>query len=159
MNRSALLFGFIGVLAGVAIGHFMTREFWNVPKIASLELPSSVESPTRAFAKELVVRIVPFDEGVSIEDAVDYLRGQARTGIEIDGKPKPYCLNFVIVDPNHTAKEIRLSLRDIRLDLLCERVAQVSGLTVSFDEDAIVFAATSKQGGQADRGDGDKPPN
>lgn len=162
MNRSALLAGTIGVLSGIAIGHFLTLAYLETPKNATLERQSSPESPTKAFAKELIVRNVPFDpsgEGVSIEEAVDYLRGQARTGVEIDGETKPYRLNFVIVDPSHTAKKIRLRLRDIRLDQLCERIAQVSGLTVSFDDDAIVFTSSSNPGEQGGRGDGEKPSN
>jgi len=151
MNRSALLYGITGLLAGVAIGHFATLGYLEVPKRATVERPLTAESPTRAFAKGLVVRIVPFDfdEGVSIEEAVDFLRGQARTGVEIDGMPKPYRLNFVVADPNHMAKKFKLSMRDIRLDQLCERIAQVSGMTVSFDDDAIVFAALKKSSEQA----------
>lgn len=149
MNRRALIIGITALFVGAAIGHLLTRAFLVIPERANLERSVPAESPTRAFAKGLIVRIVPFDEGVSIEEAVDYLRGQARTGVEIDGMPKPYRLNFVVADPNHTAKHFNLSLRDIRLDQLCERIAQVSGMTVSFDDDAIVFAASTKSGEQA----------
>jgi hypothetical protein len=146
MNRRALLIGIAGLLVGGAIGHFLTRAFTEFPMDATVEILTPAESRTKLFAKGLVVQIVPFDEGVSIEDAVDYLRGQARTGIEIDGMPTPFRLNFVVADPNHTAKQFKLYLKDIRLDLLCERIAQAAGLAVSFDDDAIVFAALPKSG-------------
>ena len=149
MNRSALLYGFTGLLAGAAIGHFLTLSSSEVPVREPIKPPVTAESPTRAFAKGVVVRIVPFDEGVSIEEAVDYLRGQARTGVEIDGMPKPYRLNFVVADPNHMVKQFKLSVRDIRLDQLCERIAQISGMSVSFESDAIVFTALPKPGEQA----------
>ena len=90
-----------------------------------------------------MVPLVPFDNA-PLEDAVDYLRTCSRTGIEIDGMPKPYRLNYIIVDPHRVAKPITLRLQDIRLDELCERIAQVSGMTVSFDRDAIVFAEPTK---------------
>ncbi len=90
-----------------------------------------------------MVPLVPLDNA-ELQDAVDYLRTCSRTGIEIDGMPKPYRLNYIIVDPHRVAKPITLRLQDIRLDQLCERIAQVSGMTVSFDSDAIVFAASTK---------------
>jgi hypothetical protein len=142
MKPSALLLGITGLLVGGAIGHYATLAFSEIPKRQTTGQPLPVESPTRAFAKGLIVRAALF-EGVTIEEAVDYLRGQARTGMEIDGMPKPYRLNFVVVDPNHKAMQFDLNLRDIQLDQLCERIAQVSGMTVSFDSDAIVFTPLS----------------
>ena len=135
--------GFVSLIAGLTIGHIATRSLMQVPKPITAVTPSPVESPTKTFARGIMVPLVPFDNA-PLEDAVDYLRTCSRTGIEIDGMPKPYRLNYIIVDPHRVAKPITLRLQDIRLDELCERIAQVSGMTVSFDRDAIVFAEPTK---------------
>jgi len=123
MDRRLYITGIACLLAGAIIGHLATRQFLKMPMTPSSAKTTLVESPTKEFAKGVIVSRVPFDDGVELQEAVEYLRSCARTRMDIDGLPKPYRLNFVVVDPTHVAKPIRLGLRDIRLDQLCERIA------------------------------------
>ena len=156
MKRQVTI-GLVCLVIGAGIGHLITRQsmFRSLQPTRAEAL--SKDSPTRTLAREIIVPKISFDEAESNE-AVEYLRGITRPGLEFDDLPKPKSLNIVIVDPNHTAKPITLDLREVRLDLLCERIAQVAGLTVSFDEDAIVFAGRNNPG-ESGRGPQNPNPN
>ncbi len=61
--------------------------------------------------------------------------------MEIDGETRPFHLNFIVLDPAATARPVDLRMKSVRLDQLCNRVAEAAGLRVTFESDAIVFAA------------------
>ena len=97
-------------------------------------------SPTRKFAQELEIPFADFEKA-TLEETVDYLRSISRIGLNLDTKAQPYRLNFIILDPNKKSKPIGLLMKNVKLDTLCERIAQISGVSVSFNTDAIVFSA------------------
>lgn len=156
MKRQVTI-GMICLVIGAGIGHLITRQSMFRSLKPTMEKALAKDSPTRTLAREIIVPKISFD-GAESNEAVAYLRGITRPGLEFGDLPKPKSLNFVIVDPNHTAKPITLDLREVRLDLLCERIAQVAGLTVSFDEDAIVFAGRNNPG-ESGRGPQNPLPN
>lgn len=103
-------------------------------------------SPAREFAKKLIVPRALF-EAAPLADAVEFLRSMARTGMEIDGAPEPFKLNFVVLDPDKRAKPVDLDVKSIPLDELCEKVAAASGMKVRFDAEAVVFHAREGSSG------------
>ena len=132
--------GVVGVSVGIVLGHLFTKSSPRSVDADEIELAADAESPTLLQAREFVIPIIDFED-TTIQEAVEFLRAQTRRGVEIDGVPRPDPLNFVVVDPNNRAALLSIRLRDIRLDYLCERIAQVAGIEVSFDQDAIVFTA------------------
>jgi hypothetical protein len=79
-------------------------------------------------------------ENVSIGEVMDDLHFWT---MELESVPKPYRLNFMLLDPAHESRRITLKEGSIRLDRLCEKIAGAAGLSVSFDEDAVIFKAKS----------------
>lgn len=141
---------------GVSIGFFASRA--ELPKLGhddQLKL-AELSSPTREFAKTITVPMIDF-EGASIEDAVDYLRSISRAGREIEGQVPPFRLNFIVEDPKDVAMPIDLQMSAVRLDQLCNRIAQAAGLRVAFDSDAIVFSSDDGKAEQA--ADGNTKPS
>lgn len=148
----------IAFFLGALIGHLVTR----VGQPAGNHAPSStVNEPASAtldFSKKVVVSVVDFEEA-SIGEAVDYLQSISRTGVEIPGEPPPFRLNFIVDDPKDAARPIDLRMQSVRLDRLCERIAQAAGVRVTFESDAIVFSAGDSRVEQAAPSDGDEPLN
>ena len=70
---------------------------------------------------------------------------EALNSIKTKEEAPDHPINFIIIDPDKTALNITLQMKDVKLDQLCRRLAQLSGLSVSFEEDAIVFEALKSQ--------------
>lgn len=135
----------IGLVAGYFLGEIRSREYPTLAHFRS----------TRSFAHTFRIPTSDF-ENVALEDAVDYLRSLTRTPVEVEGGPTYRRLNFVVLDPEETARPLNLRLGDVPLDRLCELIAENSGLEVEFEREAIVFSARKpaamKSGGSgADR--------
>ncbi len=145
-----------GLILGGVIGHITTRSFSAAAEKKAPGQPASVTSPTETAAATVVIPLIDLED-TTIEEVIDFLRVRVpdleRKGVT----SSPKYLNFLIFDSDSTAKEMTMVLRDIRLDHLCERLAQASGLSVSFDDDAIVFAASSHPG--EDQRSGVEPPS
>jgi len=144
MNRSIIIVGAAGLILGVVVGYLISSSQPQKNETEEVNLTVTAETATMLQAREYVIPIVDFEEA-SIHEGVEYLRGQTRRGIEVDGIARPEPLNFLVIDPDNRAGLLSLRLRDIRLDHLCERIAQVAGLEVSFDQDVIVFKASGKK--------------
>ena len=136
MSRSTIIVGALALVAGILIGHFATRP--NTDEGAFSEESGLAEAPTLTYAKGVEIAVIDFEESTLAEIA-DYLRHRSNTGIHVGDGPPPFRLNFIVNDPNGSAHPVTLRLRSMRLDHLCERIAQLSGTGVTFDEDAIVF--------------------
>ena len=145
----------IGFLFGALIGHLVTRLGLPSGEHAPSSTLNQPASLTLDFSKKIVVSMVDFEQ-TPIGEAVDYLRSMSRTGVEIPGEPPPFRLNFIVDDPKHAARPIDLRMKSVRLDQLCERIAQASGLRVIFEPDAIVFSAVDSRV-ESGRGDGIAP--
>jgi len=143
MNRTVAATAIVCSVAGALAGHLATRWWMYEPSREDAEQVVERIAPTRKFAQGIQVPVIDFD-GASLMEVVDYLRSISRTGIAIQGEPAPYRLNFVVDDPDRIARPVVLRMKDVRLDQLCERVAQMAGIGVSFEDDAIVFAAHTK---------------
>jgi hypothetical protein len=134
----ALIILIIGFLLGYSVADFKKANSDNTAtnkKIIPL-------SPTLKYAQEITVPFTEF-ENSTLKDAVLYLRAITRKGIDTDGHPH-YRLNFIFVDPEQSAKPINLRLDNVRLDILCQRIAEVAGVSVRFDDDAIVFTSAKE---------------
>jgi hypothetical protein len=143
----------IGFLFGALTGHLVTR--FGILSGEHAPSPTLIEpaSPTLDFSKKIVVPMVDFEQ-TSLDEAVDYLRSMSRTGMEISDAPPPYRLNFIVDDPKHAARPINLRMKSVRLDQLCERIAQAAGVRVTFEPDAIVFSARDPRVEQAGSSNG-----
>lgn len=128
----------LAFVVGLLAGHLVTRAGWPEKQAP---LVGKQPSPTREFAGKLVISRIDF-AATPISEVVEYLRGQSRTGVELENEPPPFRLNFVVVDPDHTARPVDLQLKSVSLERACEHVARVAGLDVAFESDAIVFSTT-----------------
>jgi len=140
MTRTSKIGIAIGFLLGALIGHLVTRVGLPSGYHAQSSTLNEPSSPTLDFSKKIVVSMVDFEE-TPIGEAVDYLRSMSRTGVEIPGESPPFRLNFIVDDPKHAARPINLRMNSVRLNRLCERIAQAAGVRVTFESDAIVFSA------------------
>ncbi len=132
-----LLTGAACFSAGILCGRYFPRQ----PAAGERLFGSGVESPTSVYGRHIFLPVVSFDNA-TISEIVDYLRSQTRTGIELkEASEPPAKLNFIIHDPGQIARPVTLELRNARLKDVCDRVAQLSGLRISYDHDAIVFSA------------------
>ena len=127
-----LLTGAACFSAGILCGRYFPRQ----PAAGERLFGSGVESPTSVYGRHIFLPVVSFDNA-TISEIVDYLRSQTRMGIELkEASEPPAKLNFIQI-----ARPVTLGLRNARLKDVCDRVAQLSGLRISYDHDAIVFSA------------------
>lgn len=126
-------------LSGVRVLRIDT-ETWKATREPQTVETGETAPPTLFFAKKLVVPRALF-EATPLAEAVDFLRSMSRTGMEIDGTPAPFKLDFVVLDPDKRARPVDLDVKSIPLDELCEKVAAAAGMSVRFDTEAIVFHA------------------
>lgn len=135
----------IGVFTGILIGHLLTRIFLSNGNSAQSDAVSYTTSKTLEYSQKIEVPFVDFEE-TSLEEAVDYLRSISRSGRDVPGAPPQFRLNFIVHDPEHGSRSINLSMMTVRLDQLCERIAQAAGVNVTFEADAIVFSIRELRG-------------
>jgi hypothetical protein len=133
-----LVTGIVCLVVGVAIGQAISHSKSDRMPAPAVAPNVSAISSTRRLAQEIEVPVARF-ENTPIKEALDYLRLRSRTNPNDSSVADR--LAFVLVDPNKTARPMDLSHQHVKMDILCERVAELSGLNVAFEEDAIVFRA------------------
>ncbi|WP_345714453.1 hypothetical protein [Luteolibacter yonseiensis] len=140
-GKSGMIAMICSFMVGAVTGMLIMRA--SLPNGESVRSEDLEPSLTRGFAENLVISQIDM-EAVPLPEAVDYLRSKSRTGVEVDGLPPPFRLNFVVVDPKRLARPVDLKLKSVRLDRVCERIAQAAGVRVAFDTDAIVFSSEAE---------------
>jgi hypothetical protein len=142
-----LITGVACLAAGVVIGQLTAHpKSEGMPPTAVVSNVADL-SPTRRLAQEIEVPINLRD--TSIDEALDYLRVRSRKNSGANSTFHDDRLAFVLVDPNKTAKHVDLIHSHAKIDKLCEWIAELSGLTVAFEDDAIVFRANQNAAEQA----------
>jgi hypothetical protein len=93
---------------------------------------------SQKFARNLILPSIDFKD-VSLEEAIDFLRLRSR---ELSaGQPASSVPNFIVMDPQKKAQPITLQLKNIPLEQACNRIGEMAGLRVKYDQAAIVFKA------------------
>jgi hypothetical protein len=133
-----LITGLVCLVVGGVISQMVFRSKPEIP-LATASSGSEL-SATRRSAQEIEVPIIRLED-TPIEEALDYLRVRSRKNSGANSSSADDRLAFVLVDPNKTARRMDLSHQRVKMDKLCERIAELSGLNVAFEEDAIVFRA------------------
>jgi hypothetical protein len=135
----------LGVVTGILIGHFLTRIVFSNGNSAQSDAVCYTTPQTLEHSQKIEVPFVDFED-TSLEEAIDYLRSISRSGRDVPGEPPQFRLNFIVHDPEHGSRSINLSMMSVRLDQLCERIAQAAGVNVTFESDAIVFSTREFRG-------------
>ncbi len=133
-----LVAGVVCLIVGIVIGQVTAHSKSDrTPAVVASNV--SDLSSTRRLAQEIELPAILNDTTVDV--ALDYLRLRSRQNFGTNSNPADERLAFVLVDPNKTARPVDLRYQSVKMDKLCERIAELSGLTVAFEDDAIVFRA------------------
>jgi len=135
-----LITGLVCLVVGGVIGQMSLHSKAEIPPGKISASSGSELSATRRLAHEIEVPIIRLKD-TPIDEALDYLRVRSRKDGGANSSSADDRLAFVLVDPSKTARRLDLSHQRVKMDKLCERIAELSGLSVAFEEDAIVFRA------------------